>query len=126
MKPNVVHQGRGGYIEVSNYRFEIEMQGGEPHFCVYFPRRLLDKSLKNAREEIESLVNQEPEKWELAEYDSKHGFYDAMTVNERLFASGLMDDFDLAMAVKETDQVREILLEVEVPDESIEAIVKNA
>ncbi|MGB0496688.1 MAG: hypothetical protein ACPGJI_10045 [Kangiellaceae bacterium] len=126
MNINIVHQGRGGYIEVGNYHFEIEMQVGEPHFCIYFPRRSLDRSLNSVQKEIEALIAEEPEKWELAEYDAHHGFYNAMTVNERLFVSGLADEFDTALEQKNTDLVRKILVEVEVPESSIEEILKNA
>lgn len=126
MSTNIVLQGRGGYIEVGDYRFDIEMQVGKPDFCIHFPRRTLDKSIIKARGEIESLIASEPSKWELAEYDSSHGFYGGMTVNERLYVSGLIEEFDSAMENKDMGLAKIILTEVEVPEDSIEEIVKNA
>ena len=46
--------------------------------------------------------------------------YKGMTVNERLYVSGLMDEFDKAVAKKDTPKVVEILKEVELDDTSIE------
>jgi hypothetical protein len=125
MNPEIVIQGRGGYIVVGNYRFEIEMLAGSICHCIYFPHRELDKSLKEARKVIQALIDLEPEGWELAEYDAAHGFYNAMTVNERLYASGLCDEFHLALDAKDKNSLVKILSEVEVPDSDIREIVKN-
>jgi len=126
MKAEVVVQGRGGYVAVGNYRFEIEMMVGPIDHCIYFPRRDLDRSLSAARKTIQTLIDSEPGKWELHEYDTAHGFYDAMTVNERLYAAGLLDEFDLALELKNKNKLKEILSEVEVPESSIEDITNNA
>lgn len=49
--------------------------------------------------------------------------YGGMTVNERLYVSGLMDKFDEAVKVKDVDLVISILKEVELNDLSIEPIL---
>lgn len=51
--------------------------------------------------------------------------YKGMTVNERLYASGLMEKFDKAVKNKEIDKIKEILKKVELKDESIEPILKS-
>ncbi len=50
----------------------------------------------------------------------------AMTVNERLFAAGLLDDFDDAAAARDRAGLRSLLAAVHVPDPDIEAIVRVA
>lgn len=54
--------------------------------------------------------------------ESKYG---GMTVNERLFVSGLLDSFDSAIANKDVDRVIKILKEVELTEENINAILKH-
>ena len=49
----------------------------------------------------------------------------AMTVNERLFAAGLLDDFDAAAAARDKAGPRSLLAAVHVPDPDIEAIVRT-
>ncbi|MDA0910642.1 MAG: hypothetical protein O2809_03670 [Proteobacteria bacterium] len=49
--------------------------------------------------------------------------YIGMTVNERLYASGLIDEFDKAVAKKDTQKVRSILEDVELVEESIKPIL---
>ena len=51
--------------------------------------------------------------------------YAGMTVNERLWISSLMDDFDRAVKDKKTDEVIVILNKAELTDENIEPILKN-
>jgi len=126
MEYEIVLQGRGGYIKIGNYKFDIEMQVNGADHCIYFPNRKLDKSLAKAKQIIQTLISSHPDKWELSEYDTAHGFYDAMTVNERLYESGLFDEFDEAIASKDKKRLKELLAEVEVPNESIEAILENA
>ena len=43
--------------------------------------------------------------------------YAGMTVNERLYVSGLIDEFDRAVSEKNTDAVVRILKEVELTEE---------
>ena len=51
--------------------------------------------------------------------------YSGMTVNERLYASGLMREFDEAVENKDAEKVRSILEKVELTEESIEPILKE-
>ncbi|MEZ5307875.1 MAG: hypothetical protein R2684_12090 [Pyrinomonadaceae bacterium] len=51
--------------------------------------------------------------------------YEGMTVNERLYLSGLMGDFDLAWKHHDKRQLREILSRVEVDDSSINQILEG-
>ena len=125
MNLNIRHQGRGGYIEHGRHRFEIEMMAEVPLFSIYFPKKSMDKSIISAKIEIESLIQSDPGKWELVEYDSEHGFYKSMTVNERLFISGLIDDFDNAIQQNDLAMMRSILAEVELSDDNIEAVLAD-
>ncbi len=49
-----------------------------------------------------------------------------MTVNERLFAAGLLGDFDAAAAARDRAGLRSLPAAVHVPDPDIEAIVRAA
>jgi len=51
--------------------------------------------------------------------------YAGMTVNERLYVSGLMDEFDEAVQKKDTEKVRAILEKVELTEESIKPILEE-
>ena len=51
--------------------------------------------------------------------------YGGMTVNERLYVSGLMDKFDEAVKEKNVDLVISILKEVELNDLSIAPILER-
>ena len=52
--------------------------------------------------------------------------YKGMTVNERLYVSGLMEAFDEAVRVNDSEEVSKILKKVEITDEAaIEAILKD-
>ena len=51
--------------------------------------------------------------------------YAGMTVNERLYVSGLMDEFDEAVEKKDTEKVRAILKKVELTEESIKPILEE-
>ena len=50
----------------------------------------------------------------------------AMTVNERLYVSGLFEAFDKAVAENDWEELRTILQTVQVDSESIEKIIENA
>lgn len=50
--------------------------------------------------------------------------YQGMTVNERLYISGLINNFDEAVSHKNVDLVISILKEVELTKDSIEPILK--
>ena len=49
-----------------------------------------------------------------------------MTVNERLFVAGLMDDFDEAVARRDVPELERILQAVYLSPESIRAIIQQA
>jgi molecular chaperone GrpE (heat shock protein) len=49
--------------------------------------------------------------------------YAGMTVNERLWASGSMDEFERAIREKNTDAAVRILTEVELTEENIKPIL---
>jgi len=51
--------------------------------------------------------------------------YSGMTVNERLYASGLLDNFEQAISEKNTDEAVRILRKVELTDANIEPILKK-
>jgi hypothetical protein len=52
--------------------------------------------------------------------------YKGMTVNERLYISGLMDTFDKAVQEENVEEVVQILKEVEITDKSaIKEILKE-
>lgn len=51
--------------------------------------------------------------------------YDGMTVNERLYVSGLMNEFNKAVIEKDIDTVVSILKRVELSEEDAEPIVKQ-
>lgn len=51
--------------------------------------------------------------------------YAGMTVNERLYASGLMDDFDKAIEERDVEKIRNILSCVELTEESIRLILER-
>jgi hypothetical protein len=51
--------------------------------------------------------------------------YRGMTVNERLWVSGLMDAFDLAVKKKDVNTMKSILSEVEVGEANIKPILKQ-
>ena len=48
-----------------------------------------------------------------------------MTVNERLYVSGLMDEFDKAVTERNTADVVRILKEVELGEDSIKPILER-
>ena len=51
--------------------------------------------------------------------------YLGMTVNERLYASGLFDEYDKAVEERKLEDVIRILKEVELNEESIEPILEQ-
>ena len=51
--------------------------------------------------------------------------YKGMTVNERLFESGLIDEFDKAVGEKDIAKMVSILKQVEFGDSNIDAILKH-
>lgn len=53
------------------------------------------------------------------------GKYGGMTVNERLYVSGLLDKFDRAVKNKDTQNIISILKEVEMTNDSITDILSS-
>ncbi|PID99750.1 MAG: hypothetical protein CSA81_14660 [Acidobacteria bacterium] len=51
--------------------------------------------------------------------------YAGMTVNERLYVSGLMDEFDEAVEKKDTEKVRTIFEKVGLTEDSIKPILEK-
>ncbi len=51
--------------------------------------------------------------------------YAGMTVNERLYVSGLLDAFEKAIEEKDTEEAIRILSEVELTDGNIQPILKK-
>lgn len=51
--------------------------------------------------------------------------YSGMTVNERLFVSNLIQDFEVAIKKKSREEIIRILKTVDLSDVSIEAILKK-
>jgi hypothetical protein len=51
--------------------------------------------------------------------------YKGMTVNERLYVSGIMDEFDKAVKEKDFQKLKLILEAVELNDESINPILEQ-
>lgn len=51
--------------------------------------------------------------------------YAGMTVNERLYVSGLIDEFDEAVKSKSTEKIRAILEKVDLKEESIKPILES-
>ena len=51
--------------------------------------------------------------------------YSGMTVNERLFVSGLIDKFDKAVNKRDAEKIRSILKKVELTEENILPILEK-
>ena len=51
--------------------------------------------------------------------------YLGMTVNERLYVSGYMDEFELFVDKRDIEKVKAILKEIEVDEVSIKSILKE-
>lgn len=51
--------------------------------------------------------------------------FSGMTVNERLYITGLMDEFDEAVKEQDVKRVRAILTKVELTEESIRPILEQ-
>ena len=49
----------------------------------------------------------------------------AMTVNERLYAAGLLDDFDAAVAARDKARLHALLVTVQVGEPDIAAILRT-
>ena len=121
----VTHQGRGGFIEREGLRFDIEMMASGPAFAIYFPRRRRDRKLARIRKEIEAFVASDPKNWEIADYDSPHGLYGGMTVNERLCIAEVMDEYEKAIASNDYTLVAEILADLDLGAQNVNAIIEE-
>jgi len=60
----IVHEGRGGYIEIDGTRYVIEhVEGGR--FCIYCPIGRRHARRAAHLEQLRQLVRDEPTKWAL-------------------------------------------------------------
>ena len=60
----VVHEGRGGYVEVEGRRYAIEhVEGGR--FCIYVPSGHRARKRASDLEALEALCKSEPGKWSI-------------------------------------------------------------
>jgi hypothetical protein len=60
----IVHEGRGGYIEIDGRRYCIEhTEGGR--FCIHFPSGHRHATRPADLEQLRELVRAEPAHWEL-------------------------------------------------------------
>ena len=50
--------------------------------------------------------------------------YSAMTVNERLFVAGVLEEFDRAAFAKNDDKIRDVLAQVDIGDEDADKIIE--
>jgi hypothetical protein len=65
LRPRIVHQGRGGYIELDGERIPIEhVEGGR--FAIHLPRDQHPRRDQH-RAALERLVEAEPETWTIEE-----------------------------------------------------------
>lgn len=53
------------------------------------------------------------------------GKYSRMTVNERLYVSGLLDKFDAAVKARKASSFRNLLQSVDLDEESIKVILEQ-
>ena len=68
----VVHEGRGGYVEVDGRRYLIEhVEGG--HFDIHVPSGHRTKKRASDLEALEALCRSEPEKWSIERHDRVRG-----------------------------------------------------
>jgi hypothetical protein len=64
----VVHEGRGGYVEVDGRRYVIEhVQGGR--FCIHVPSGRRTRERASDLEALEALCRSESEKWSIDRHD---------------------------------------------------------
>jgi hypothetical protein len=68
----VVHEGRGGYVEVDGRRYVIEhVEGG--HFCIHVTSGRRTRQRASDLEALEALRKSEPEKWSIDRHDPVRG-----------------------------------------------------
>jgi len=60
----IVHEGRGGYIEIGGHRYVIEhVEGGR--FCIHFPSGNRTRAREVHLIALQALCNAEPDSWAL-------------------------------------------------------------
>lgn len=62
----IIHEGRGGYIEISGRRYAIE-HVGDGRFAIHFPSGNRHAGRAADLELLARLVSDEPTKWSLEE-----------------------------------------------------------
>ena len=61
---HIVHEGRGGYIEMDDRRYSIEhVEGGR--FCIHFRVGKRHENHDQHLATLEQLVREQPDKWAL-------------------------------------------------------------
>jgi len=68
----IVHDGRGGYVEVDGRRYAIEHVGGG-RFCIHFPSGHRTRNRALDVDALEGLCDREPEKWSIERSDRAPG-----------------------------------------------------
>jgi hypothetical protein len=61
----IVHEGRGGYIEIDDARYPIE-HVGEGRFDIHVSRHKRDAARERHLRELEAFVAKEPDRWSIA------------------------------------------------------------
>ncbi len=64
--------------------------------------------------------------WQHFRDEYENPAFDSMTVNERLFAIGQLDNFDRNIEHKQWDQLRILLKRVKLDNDNIDAIIKQS
>ncbi len=64
----VVHEGRGGYVEVDGRRYVIE-HVVDGRFCIHFPSGHRTRKRASDLEALEALCRSEPETWSIERHD---------------------------------------------------------
>lgn len=60
--PKIVHQGRGGYIEVDGFKYQIE-HIHDGHFCIHFPSGNRHDKLGDHFKELEKIAQAHAPQW---------------------------------------------------------------
>ena len=67
----IVHEGRGGYVELEGYRYCIEMFAGG-HFSIHFPNGNRHNRLQAHLEQLSEFAAQQDPKWAVENRSRKY------------------------------------------------------